>query len=148
MYVLYIYIYIYVSASIHMVGKGQLGYARMGSLQISWLSTEGPLRYLTECTPNLPANIIPTKIYRLNISGKFSMDTGIPPHKFKIVLESNPLSRILVRRLAVQAHLPTPGPESDTISARGALIDASMRVGGVLIYIISVYYHYHHYYHY
>ena len=49
-----------------------------------------------------PPKIIPTKIPWLNISGMIFMGMGIPPHKFKIMLESNPLkSRILVRRLAV-----------------------------------------------
>ena len=42
------------------------------------------------------------KIRWLNISGRFPMDMRIPPHRIKILLESNPLkSRILVRRLAV-----------------------------------------------
>ena len=53
-------------------------------------------------TPNLPANIIPTEICWLKLSGTFPMGLGIPPLKLKIMLESNPLrSRILVRRLAV-----------------------------------------------
>ena len=55
-------------------------------------------------TPNLPAStkIIPTKIARLKISGKFPVDMIIPPLTIKILLESNPRqSTILVRRLAV-----------------------------------------------
>ena len=53
-------------------------------------------------TPNLPTEIIPTKIAWLKISGKFRMDLRIPPFKIKIQLESNSRkSRILVRRLAV-----------------------------------------------
>ena len=53
-------------------------------------------------TPDLPAKIVPTKIRRLEISGKFPMDMRIPPLEIKIRLESNPLkSRILVRRLPV-----------------------------------------------
>ena len=49
------------------------------------------------------------------LSGKFPMGLGIPPLKFKIMLESNPLtSRIVVRRLAVaglgafRGHLRAP----------------------------------------
>ena len=54
------------------------------------------------CTPHLPTNIIPTKIARFKLSGKFPMGLGMPPLKIKIMLESNPLKSImLVRRLAV-----------------------------------------------
>ena len=57
-------------------------------------------------TPSLPTKIVPTKICRLNISRKSSVDLGIPPLRIKILLESNPLkSRILVRRLAVRCLL-------------------------------------------
>ena len=46
-------------------------------------------------SPYLPAKIIPTKITWLNISGRFPVDTRIPPLKIKNLLESNPLkSRI------------------------------------------------------
>ena len=54
-------------------------------------------------TPNLPTNIIPTKIRSLIISGQFPMNMRIPPLNIKTMRESNPLkSRILVRRLAVK----------------------------------------------
>ena len=33
------------------------------------------------CTPNLPTNMVPTKIARLKLSGKSPMDLGIPPLK-------------------------------------------------------------------
>ena len=57
--------------------------------------------------PNLPAKIIPAKIRRLKLSGRFPMDMRIPPLKIKILLESEPLkSRILVERLAVQTACP------------------------------------------
>ena len=53
-------------------------------------------------TPNLPTKIIPTKMCRLRLCGKFPMGMRNPPLETKIPLESNPLkSRILVRRLAV-----------------------------------------------
>ena len=60
-------------------------------------------RPLRPCpTPNLPTKIIPIKIAGLKLFGKSPMGLGIPPLKFKILLESNHLkSRILVRRLAV-----------------------------------------------
>ena len=53
---------------------------------------------------------IPTKIAWLKLSGKFRMGLAIPPLKLKILLESNPLTSIIVaRRLAVKiipgAHL-------------------------------------------
>ena len=48
--------------------------------------------------------IIPTKIARLELSGKFPVGLGIQPLNIKIMFESDPLkSRILVRRLAVCA---------------------------------------------
>ena len=53
-------------------------------------------------TPNLPTNIIPTKIARLKLSGKSPTDMRIQPLIFKIMLESNPLKSImLVGRLGV-----------------------------------------------
>ena len=56
---------------------------------------------ILDLTPNLPTKIIPTKICRLNNSGKSPLDMRIPPLEIKIMLESNPLRfRILVRRLA------------------------------------------------
>ena len=59
-------------------------------------------------TPNLPTEIIPTKIPRLKLSGEFPADMRIPPLEIKILLESNPLkSRIFVRRLAVHT-VPAP----------------------------------------
>ena len=67
-------------------------------------------------TPNLPTEIIPTKIRRLELSGRFPVDMRVPPLEIKIQLESNPLkSRILVRRLAV----------CDIHAARGAQIARS-----------------------
>ena len=41
-------------------------------------------------TPNLPTKIIPTKICRLELSGKISKDLGIPPLEAENVLESTP----------------------------------------------------------
>ena len=53
-------------------------------------------------TPNLPTNIMPTKIARLKLSGKSPMDLRIPPIQIKVMLESNPLeSTMLVGRLTV-----------------------------------------------
>ena len=61
-----------------------------------------PTRGLKDITPNLPTKLIPAKIRRFKISGRFPMGLGIPPLNIKILLESKPLiSRILVRRLAV-----------------------------------------------
>ena len=57
-------------------------------------------------TPNLPTNIIPTKVARLKISGKSPMDMMIPPPGIKILLESNPLKSVmLVGRLAVDPRV-------------------------------------------
>ena len=57
----------------------------------------------TEDTPNLPTNIIPSKIVRLKLSRKFPVDMIFPPLKIKIMLKSNPLKSImLVGRLAVE----------------------------------------------
>ena len=67
-------------------------------------ASQGMQRCIGACrgTPNLPAEIIPTKIRWLETSGKFPMDTRIPPLRIKILLESYPPnSMILVRRLAV-----------------------------------------------
>ena len=53
-------------------------------------------------TPNLPTQIIPTKIRWLAISGRFPVDMRVLPLKIQIPLGSNPLkSRIFVRRSAV-----------------------------------------------
>ena len=43
--------------------------------------------------PSLPTEIIPAKIPRLKLSGRFPMDLGIPPLKIKIMLEQNVLAR-------------------------------------------------------
>ena len=67
-------------------------------------------------TPNLPTNIIPTKIARLKLPGKSPMGMRIPPLIIQIMFESNPLkSIVLVRRLAVRGL-----PESE--HARSALM--------------------------
>ena len=56
----------------------------------------------TSGRPNLLTKIIPAKIARLKLSGKFPIALGIPPLIIKIMHESNPLkSTMLVRRLAV-----------------------------------------------
>ena len=53
-------------------------------------------------TPNLPTNIIPTKIAWLKLSGKYPMCLGSSPLSIQILLESNPLKSImLVGKLAV-----------------------------------------------
>ena len=70
-------------------------------------------------TPNLPTKIIPTKIRRLKISGKFPMGLRIAPLGIKILLESNPLKpRILVRRLAAW---PLCGLRAAPVARRSAL---------------------------
>ena len=38
-------------------------------------------------TPNLPAKVIPAKIRWLKTSGRFPMDTRIPPLRVEILLE-------------------------------------------------------------
>ena len=54
------------------------------------------------CTPNPPTNIIPTKIARLELSGRFPRGMRIPPLNIKMMLDSSPRKSImLVRRLAV-----------------------------------------------
>ena len=73
------------------------------SLAGSWLALDWPANApLHPGTPNPPTNIIPTNIAWLKLSGKFPMSLGIPPLKFKIMLESNPLkSSMLVGGLGV-----------------------------------------------
>ena len=57
-------------------------------------------------TPNLPTNIIPTNIARLELSGKSTMGLGIPPLEIKSMLESNPLKpTMLVGSLSVYDKL-------------------------------------------
>ena len=60
-----------------------------GQAKFSSATSSGTSRRLCS-SPNLPTKIIPTKICRLNISGKFTMDMRTPPLKFKILLESKP----------------------------------------------------------
>ena len=82
-------------------------------------------------TPDLPTNIIPTKIRRLKTSAKLSLDMRIPPLNFKILLESAPLkSRILVRRLASAAQLRKrkPGRGFDCLPAPRGLPRAARAV--------------------
>ena len=48
--------------------------------------------------PDLPAKTIPAKIARIKMSGKFPVDTRIPPLQIKVLLKSNPRkSRIFVQ---------------------------------------------------
>ena len=47
--------------------------------------------WLLRATPNLPTNITPTNIARLQLSGKFPMGLRIPPLQIKTTLESHPL---------------------------------------------------------
>ena len=59
-------------------------------------------------SPDPPTKIVPSKICRPKLSGKFPMDMRIPLLEIKILLEPNPLkSIILVRRLAVGAWQQT-----------------------------------------
>ena len=70
--------------------------------QRSWTS----MRRHKRITPNLPTTIVPTNIAKLKLSGKSPMDMRIPPLKFKIMLESNPLkSTMLVGGLGVNQYL-------------------------------------------
>ena len=58
---------------------------------------------IRRATPNLPTNTIPTKTAWLRLSRKFPMGLGIPPLIIKIMLESEPLTSImLVGRLGVR----------------------------------------------
>ena len=72
---------------------------RIPRLNIKNLIESNPLKSrILGDMPNLPPNIMPTKIRRLIISRKFLTDIRIPPLKIKKLLESNLLtSRILVR---------------------------------------------------
>ena len=65
---------------------------------LAWLGGGG-----SAPTPNPPTDIIPSKIARLRLSGRFPMGLGIPPLNIKMLPESNPLKSImLVGRLAVR----------------------------------------------
>ena len=67
-----------------------------------------PRRLAARPVSLLRSSLLTSKIAWLELSGRIPMGLGIPPHKIKVLLESNPLkSRILVRRLAViEAALP------------------------------------------
>ena len=59
----------------------------------------------TDRTPNVPANIILTKIAGLKLSGTSPMGLGIPALEIKTMIESNPLkSTMLVGRLAAKTQ--------------------------------------------
>ena len=78
----YIYVYIYIYIYVHR--KRERYYNMLYS------------------TPNLPTNIIPTKIACLRLSGRFPVGLGLQPLKMKFVLESKTLKSImLVGRLGV-----------------------------------------------
>ena len=53
------------------------------------------------CKADFPTNIIPTKIARLELSGKSPMGLGIPPLRIKVMLESNPLTSIMLVRRSI-----------------------------------------------
>ena len=100
-YYIYMYIYIYIYTYIHItLGGPQVS----GERKPFWqkLSLQIYAHGLHGCTPNLPTNIVSTNIARLKLSGKFRMDTRIPPLQIKIMLEFNPVkSKMLVGRLGV-----------------------------------------------
>ena len=92
-------------ATLALLGFGrlrkQIGILR--TLRPKELTGEKNLAHTAMPTPNLPTNITPANIAWLELSGKSPMGLGIPPLKFKIVLESNPLkSTMFARRLGVQ----------------------------------------------
>ena len=101
MYV-YIYIYIYVCLCIYIYIYIYIyAYTYSGRCPCPLPGGARRCRWRHD-TPNLPTNIIPTKIARVNFYGKFPMGLGIPPLRIKIMLESNPLkSTMLVGRLGV-----------------------------------------------
>ena len=85
MYYIYIYICVCTTADKELTFRG------------IFRRRDNPRMSLAPRTPNLPTKIIPTKIRRLEVSGKFHMDVRTPPLRIKILLESNPQkSRILV----------------------------------------------------
>ena len=62
--------------------------------------------HLSNTTPDLPYDVVPTNIACLRLSGKSPMGLGIPTLKFNIMLESNPLkSAMLVGRLGVLRYI-------------------------------------------
>ena len=94
-----------VRAGFGQLGRGRRGEgARGGAAAVQGGGGAAAPWTLARHTPNLPGKIIPAKIRRLKVSGKFpTLDMRIPPLKHKIMPESSPLkSRILVRRLAVR----------------------------------------------
>ena len=83
-YIMLYYIILYHIISYHVVGPGDARCPGRGGTM-----------------PNLPAKIVPTKIYWLKLSWKFPMDLRIPPLEVKILLYPNHLKpRVSVRRLA------------------------------------------------
>ena len=76
----YIYIYIYQIYEVRLLGSGS------------------PSAWPLSSTPNLPTNIVPTNIARLELSGKSPVGLGIPPLKINIMLESSPLKPTMLVR--------------------------------------------------
>ena len=114
------YLSIYLSLYIYIYREREryISSAKTPKGRQTWMSKSPslPLKLLLETAAtqdhllphNLPTNIIPTKIAWLRFSGKSPMGLGIPPLKFKIMLESNPLKSImLVRKSAVPPRLDT-----------------------------------------
>ena len=96
-YILYLCIYLYVCIHVYVYAdrpRRTPPCASTGKVEGTGEKGERP-------TPNLPTNIIPTKIAWLKLSGKSPMGLGIPPLKIKIMLESNSLNSIMLGRLAV-----------------------------------------------
>ena len=121
-YTLYIYIINIATTHIHNMITNNIKQTQRSLLASPLPPRHHPLHVGLQLrfTPSLRTKITPTKIARLNISGKFPMGLGIPTLTIKILLESNPLkSRILVRRLAV-ASWPTAQPTQPRRDAREA----------------------------
>ena len=102
-YTLYIYIYIYISPSLSPVCRAGTSAGRPFSR--------------SQRRPNLPLEIVPAKICRLDISENFPMGPRIPTLRLKTLLASNPPKpRVLVRRLAVTGASGS-GPDRGNLTA-------------------------------
>ena len=81
-------------------------------------------------TPNPPTNITHTNIAWVKLYGKFPMGLGIPPHNINIMLESNPLTSImLVRGLAIRAS-SCAGPRT-SLFPRGLFTEGTTAVENI-----------------
>ena len=88
--IIYIYIYIHIRMCVYVYICIYI-YIYTHTYTHMYVYTYNKQQWLGVNTPNLPTNVLPTKIRWFKLCRRFPLDTRIPPLNMKILLESNPL---------------------------------------------------------